>query len=241
MGMTHTESSKVDRGPRRRGGTAVWAVATALLLAGAEASGAAFTESGDAGSSIATAQLTATTGPVTLDSISGTIGTTSDRDLYQIYITGDGTFSATTVGLPGTIFDTQLFLFDYKGAGVVANDDDPSGEGSSRARSTITGSSLAAGLYYLLIDVSGSYPTSPSGLIFPNYITDASAEFDMVGPTGPGGGLLLTGYSGTGAETGTYTIALTGAVAAPEPGTLALMLIGGPALALAYRLRRREA
>jgi hypothetical protein len=41
--------------------------------------------------------------------------------MYAIYIEDPATFSATTVG--GATFDTQLWLFDANGKGVVANDD----------------------------------------------------------------------------------------------------------------------
>jgi hypothetical protein len=62
-------------------------------------------------------------GPGALTSISGTVSSGTDADMYQIFISSPGTFSATTVGTPGTLTDTQLFLFDASGFGVYANDD----------------------------------------------------------------------------------------------------------------------
>ena len=67
-------------------------------------------------------------GPLT--QITGTISSTTDRDMFEIFITGGGTFSATTVGTPGTVFDTQRYLFDSTGKGVYANDDDIAGAGA---------------------------------------------------------------------------------------------------------------
>ena len=245
------EETGPARGPRPRAGSIgrrlmlAWAVAAAALAVAPAAGASAYTENGDAGSLPATAQFTLGAGPGPLTSISGTISSTTDRDMYEIYISGDGTFSATTVGQPGTVFDTQLFLFDSNGRGVFANDDDPNGAGASQFRSTLPAgdplSPLTPGIYYLLIDNSPSFPTGTGGVIFPNYVTSPAAETAVVGPTGPGGASPITGFSGSGTETGTYTIALTGATAVPEPGALALMLSAAPGLYAVARLRRRRA
>jgi hypothetical protein len=217
-------------------------LALALALAAAPAATAAtWTEVGDAGTLPSNAQVAFGDGGLT--SISGSLNSTTDRDMFEIYIDGGGTFSATTVAQPGTVFDTQLFLFDSSGMGVYASDDDPSAAGASQFRSTLPASNpltpVASGYYFLLIDNSPSFPTGAGGVIFPNFATSAAAEFAVVGPTGPGGGSPITGYSGSGTETGTYTIALTGAsFIIPEPGTLALLAAGSPVL-LALALRRR--
>jgi hypothetical protein len=226
-----------------------WALAAVLAAARAATAGT-WTEVGDAGQLPSTAQVTLGLPNSLLTAISGTISTTSDHDMFEIYIPVGSAFSATTVGQPGTIFDTQLFLFDSTGRGVYANDDDAAGAGASLFRSTLPAGSplgpVTTGYYFLLIDVSGSYPTSSGGVIFPNFSTNPANETAVVGPTGPGGGSTITGYSGTGAETGTYTIALAGAMTAvivPHPGGLVLLLTGSPCLltfALVRRVRARS-
>jgi hypothetical protein len=187
---------------------------------------------GDAGDLPATAQVTAGIGALT--SISGTIGSATDADLYQIFITGGGTFSATTASTPGTTLgDPQLFLFNAAGIGVYANDD----FGGSLQATLPAGNPLtptAPGLYYLAITSFNRDPVSPGGVIFP--------VGTLVGPTGPGGGQPVSGYTGTGG-TGTYAIRLTGAEFAviPEPGTLTLLGAGALGLLACGRRRRKQA
>ena len=205
----------------------------------------------DAGDLPGTAQVTTGTTGTTLTGISGTttaIGTTGlfDSDMFEIYIANPSTFSASTTAfvVGANNFDSQLSLFTLGGVGVVSNDDAASGgEQSAIAAGSVTG---AAGYYYLLLSGSGRYATSAGGLIFPNYtdgVTDPSAT---VGPTGPGGGSAITGYTGNTNEGGRYSIALTGAQFAaftpvPEPGALAYVLAGAAGLALVLRSRRQAA
>lgn len=218
----------------------------ALFLSVPRPSHAAFyVETTDAGAlpAAATSLLTFPS----LTGISGNLSSTTDRDMFAIYLTGGGTFSATTVGQPGTLLDSQLFLFDSTGRGVYGNDDDASGQGSNQFRSTLPANSartpLSAGIYYLLIVASGANPTGNGGLIFPNYITPPTVDpTAVVGPTGPGGGSPITGYTGTASESGTYSIALTGVGSIPEPSSILLV---GTAIALVAGgrtlLRRRAA
>jgi hypothetical protein len=200
-------------------------IAAAAIAIATSASAASHNEVGDAGQLPGTAQNPAGAGA--LSSISGKIATGSDVDMYRIILNG-GAFGATTVGTPGTLGDTQLYLFNASGIGVLANDDDP---GGTTLRSTISGS-LPSGTYYLAISSFDADPISAGGLIFP------SAPFTgLFGPSGPGGGQAISGWSGSGGD-GTYTIELRGACAAPEPGSLALLATG--ALPLLRRLRRRR-
>ena len=215
------------------------AMVTVLVLS-PTGSAQTWTEEGDAGSLPAIAQITAGIGQLT--TITGTISNTFDPDMYQIYLTGGGTFSATTVGQPGTLFDTQLFLFDATGRGVYANDDEV---GGASFRSTLPAfhplTPTTAGLYYLLVTPFNYFPSSgpPTmlNLIFPL----VSPERAVVGPTGLGGASPITAYTGfVAVETGTYTIRLTGTeFAVPEPGTLALASIGMFGL-LSHARRRRK-
>jgi hypothetical protein len=93
------------------------------------------------------------TGSGNLTQIYGAIGSTTDADLFRITMCNPGSFSATTVGPPDTnppwLADTQLFLFDAAGTGIVMDDDDPAGTSlRSRLTAAYTGT-LPAGIYYL--------------------------------------------------------------------------------------------
>ena len=199
-------------------------VALAIILGLApRAAAITFNEIGDAGNLPAFSQAAGVV-PV-LTTITGSIGssTSTDADMFAISFSQAGTFSATTVGTPGTLDDTQLFLFRFPGQGVVANDDS-NFTLRSRVSSTVT-----PGLYFLGISGFDVDPVSPGGLIFPSFPFDA-----VFGPTGPGGGSAITGWQGFG-TTGTYTIALD-LQPVPEPGTF---LLFGSALAGGAWVRTR--
>src|SRR3954449_412851 len=98
----------------------LFAFAAAVTLS-TSAVHAQFVEAGDAGQTLAGASNTGVFG-TTLTSITGTIGSATDADLYRIVITAPTTFSASTVnGL--TSIDTALFLFNGSGAAIYMNDD----------------------------------------------------------------------------------------------------------------------
>lgn len=66
--------------------------------------------------------------------------------MYAIYLTDPANFNASTVG--GANWDTQLWLFDADGKGVVADDD------TGGLQSTITNANgwiQGPGLYYFAI------------------------------------------------------------------------------------------
>ena len=208
---------------------------------------ATYTETGDAGDLPATAQIV--TGPTStsLDSITGSLTLTtaiSDGDMYQIFISNPAAFSASdTAFIQGyNNFDSQIFLFNAQGIGVVANDDAASGGSqSSIAAGSISGSQI--GVYYILIDGSSRYPVSSGGLIFPNLTDGTTDPTGTYGPTGPGGAQAISSYTGSSNEAGAYRIALTGAqfVVVPEPGSVAFMLAGTAGVALTVLRRRRAA
>lgn len=214
--------------------TAVSVLSTVLFSGHAQA--VTFTETDDAGETLSTAQVIPSE-PLPLESISGTLA--GDADLFQIFLTGGQTFSATTVG--GANFDTQLFLFNADGFGVYFNDDS-----SGTQQSTLPASSqftpTTSGIYYLAVSGFDYNPVNEDGVdIFPN-LTDFPVETPLdeilqgvFGPTDLGGESPLSEFDGAilyGDESYIITLtgAQTGAETVPEPssvlGTLALGACG---------------
>lgn len=111
-------------------------------------------EVGDAGDLPATAQVL--TGLATITSISGTIQSASDVDMFQFTLASPATLSFM-VAAASTI-DSQLFLFNAAGAGLWANDD----MGTS-LDAQIT-ASLASGIYYLAISSWDRHPVNAANL-----------------------------------------------------------------------------
>lgn len=145
-----------------------------------------FFETGDAGQDLDTAQVA--TGSGVLNGIVGTLPTDPvffnptippDVDLFQIMIDDPDAFSATTLN-DGTseIFDTQLYLFDANGLGVIANSN--TSLSVFEFRSTIPpGSVDEAGEYFLGIALFGSRPIDEKGdYLFP----DLSSSDEVEGP-----------------------------------------------------------
>ena len=220
---------------------ATWAVA--LFLSTGPAHGTSFSEVGDAGDLPAIAQVPGGVG--SLDEILGRIGNPSDQDMFKIFISDPANFSASTNN-PGTNLsqdsDTQLFLFDVNGMGLLANDDDPTAQD---VRSNIPAGSFGGppGLYFLAISIFDNDPVSAGGEIFDN---DAPPLNDtIVGPSGPGGGSPIIGWSSDPfvPQDGPYRIALTAATFPPRqvvtaPASLLTLGIAIFGL-LGYRSRRR--
>ncbi len=177
-----------------------------------------------------------------------TASTASNPDLYRIIITGTSPFSATTVGLNTTVFDTQLFLFDSTGAGVYANDDDENQSFGSQYLSTINPTTpVTPGVYYLGVATYGAIPrsggTTAAFDMFPNTFDDTTGAVTTTGLKTPRPGvtgpLTFWSLSGADVETGTYSIALTGATyAVPEASTW--VSFGLPALLVLGVLARRR-
>ena len=155
-----------------------------------------------------------------LTTISGALD--GDADLFQIFISGDQPFSATTLspatlldlpidntlGIPtGLLADPQLFLFDAMGNGVFGNDDL---FGSTQSTLPSMANSLDPGIYFLAISGFGYNPFSTGGDIF----ADASLDGILL-PTELGGNRPLAGFAGESLSSGNYTIALTGAQTIP--------------------------
>ena len=93
------------------------------VLASASLQAQTWTETGDAGQTLGTAQAAGVIANQALNQISGTISSATDADLFRFTITAPTTFSATTTGGGLTTLDTALFLFNSSGAAIYTNDD----------------------------------------------------------------------------------------------------------------------
>ncbi|MDJ0648676.1 MAG: filamentous hemagglutinin N-terminal domain-containing protein [Xenococcaceae cyanobacterium MO_188.B19] len=164
---------------------------------------------GDAGELIETALFVSDSPGKALESISGNISDVEDVDLFQIYLTGEKSFSASTVGV-SNIF-TQLFLFNADGFGIYTNDNQA---GCNCFQATLPANHPLTppepGIYYLAISGDGVFPASEEGLIFPSRLQ--TGDFESIdGTTGAAGDLPLSGWVDVfGFDDGSYVINLTG-------------------------------
>jgi hypothetical protein len=187
--------------------TGLLALALVALVPGVAHAQAA-TEVGDAGSLPATAQ--AFLGPV--DSITGTLDTLDQEDLYGVCLAGGRTFSASTLG--SEIADTQLFLFDAIGRGVYANDD----SANSLQAVLPAGISLTpqqSGVYYLGISSFDADPVSAAGPIFGGEVFIDDVRYFVPAP--PGGDAPVSDWTLFGTYTGGYQIQMTGTTVGCRP------------------------
>lgn len=183
--------------PRRA--AAVAALALVLLLAAAGALAQGWTESGDAGSLVSTAQVTVGSGAFT--SIAGLLAAHNDVDVYCVQLT-----SVPPAGLPlvalnpcAMMADPSVYLFDANGFGLSANMTCSGGMKQVTAPPT----SLAPGLYYVAVANYDWLPHSTGGDIFPMAFTGPLL------PTGPGAGSPLNGWTGPLTVTGPTVYTLT--------------------------------
>jgi hypothetical protein len=189
----NSDAANAAKGGKMMMKRAVWALLTigALTLS---ASAQIWYEQGDAGDLPETAQ---STGSGTLSQIQGSLDV-NDVDMYAIYITDPAAFSASTVR--GATWDTQLFLFDANGVGVVAEDD------TGGLQSTIdntAGCITAPGLYYLAITRYNKDPLgcNEGGLWSTN---------DNNCPNGTESSSRVNSWTSSTGTAGSYTIFLTG-------------------------------
>ena len=195
-------------------------------------------EQGDAGDSLATANVIGEVFP--LNHIAGTLPDNDPNgvDLYQLFIPDPSKFSASTDNFPSTdLLDTWLYLFDENGMGIAAS---ASSVGGSFHASISEGSVLAPpGQYYLAVTRLDSAPQSATGPIFPDLVF-ASTNGEVVGPTGTGGNNPLASWTSLQfLDFENYQIDLTGAASAvPEPSA-AMIWACGSLLFVSSRKRKR--
>lgn len=221
----------------------VFIVACLCIFSADGIAGTIHVESGDAGQCFGYAQDV--TGFGRLDGIQGTLPTDSnllnppDIDLFRISIDDPVNFSATTVNSGTSPFlDTQLYLFQSDGTGVIANSI-TSFTPFPEFRSTIPVDTVTtAGQYLLGIALFGSRPIAADGsFLFP----DLSLSDDVATPLTSG---VLDDWSTLQLSDPNqdYRIDLTGAsflepaAVIPEPASAAIWACIG---LVAFRGRRR--
>ena len=178
-------------------------------------------EVGDAGDLPASAQILTGVGDIT--TISGTIQSPTDVDMYQIFVTGASPLLLQAA--TWSTIDSQIFLFNAAGFAVLGNDDL-----GTTLDASIT-ASVPSGLYYVAIS---SWDRDPVNAANQEIFTDAGGVLQT--PINGGGPVM--GYSGVG-TIGTYTIHTRGIGVIPEPQTWAL--VGAGLVAMFGRLLRRGA
>ena len=192
-----------------------------------------------------TVPVTHITGALTGSAFRG-VDANDYEDMYQIRILdprdcGGKGFTANTTWMvtPGGIndFNTQLWLFDATGRGLLGNDD--AGIGVPQSFISFPANDLTLqpftgpGIYYLAITGFNDDPLSPGGPIF-----NQASPFEISGPDGPGAPLPINNWSANGtSDIGLYDIELECVGAVPEPAACSLVLVG-VALALTRRGRR---
>ncbi len=206
---------------------------TSLVVAGPD-----WTEVGDAGSFLGSAQTPLGVGAISR--ISGSLGGEGESgDFEDMFIISVDEPMAFRLELLNPGFDAQLFIFNitFSGGalGLLANDNANAGTTDPILTSMSTDGSSAVldlpGIYAVAIAGAGRNPTSDNGLIF-----DLANPFEISGADGPGGLLRHTGWTGEG-EVGDYAVELEGIDFAKIPApavTLPIAMLG-----LAATRRRR--
>jgi len=219
--------------------TALAALLTSTLFAAAPASALVWNEIG-AGSSLATAEVTAAPGMPALTGISGflnsvnivEVGPIYEIDLFKIHIWDAGEFYASVGPMDD---DTALFLFDGQGNAVFANDDF-----DNLLPTLPAGIAPAMGDYYLGIGLSGTSPVDSMGADLFTWEPSGFYTFGQPSGAGPLAGWMVN-TAGTELPIA-YSITLTGATVAavPEPASALMLLLGIGGLVAGRSLRRNQ-
>jgi hypothetical protein len=201
-----------------------------LVLLANPAHAVDWTETGDAGQLVSTAQMP--TGDDRLRNIYGTISTNNDVDLFRIYISNPTTFSAGVSSTSGNL-DSGLILFNQGGYALYGNDDAMLGTRTSGLPAGHLNGPQAPGWYNLAIFALGTPPVSGDGFTLDHYMFPnvSSPYTQILTATGPGGAAPLTGWAqleDTVALNEEYCIRLSGVRVSPipEPETYAMLLAG---------------
>ncbi len=170
------------------------------------------------------------------------------EDMYKIQIVDPVRFSAQTTNPGNATFNTELWLFDANGRGLLGNDDGAAGSLGSQLSPPANDATAkmipGAGIYFLAISGFDNNPASVTGPIF-----NQATPFEVSGPDGPGGQDPIVAWTGTGSsEVGFYVIVLEGACFAdggciPAASTwglviLTLAVLTAAAIVLGFRHRR---
>ena len=228
--------------------TASWLVALAMCI---PAGASTIVASGAGGLTGSAQDLTGVLPTEILGSIPVTTDPIAGVNVFKFKILNYLQFSAIARPTASGIPDTELFLFDSSGNGVLFNDDAsgantlsclPSADaGVNPCPTTLPGGvgPTSNGVYYLAITRSANSPLDgTSASIFTNLLST-----DVVGPNSGAG--PLAGWDGgyfTQADSSlvNYDILLTGTtpvVATPEPATWAMIALAGVGFALARVVR----
>lgn len=152
----------------------------------------------------------------TLNTIHGMLSVDFDspdfQDMYLIRIDCPTaiTFKAgTDPSFGGSAdFNTQLWLFNASGLGLLANNDvTPSMGLSGFGNMSTDGTGVVVstpGLYYIAISGAGSVPVNSFGAALFSF----TSPIEVSGPDGPGGSTPIASWSG-GGDTGEYLIAFS--------------------------------
>lgn len=206
-----------------------WTLTGIAILSAAAAAGPDWTEVGDAGSFVSSAQTPLGAG--TISTISGSLGGEGETgDFEDMYIIRVDEPTSFRLELLNPNFDAQLFLFNITlaggGLGLLANDNADANTVNPVLTSIATDGSNAVldlpGIYAVAVAGAGRSPVSDAGLIF-----DFASPTEISGADGPGGLLRHTGWVGEGAV-GAYSVELEGVDFAkiPAPGVAAVLGLG---------------
>lgn len=178
-------NNKLYHGNSLGAGRRLIALAAAALLAAPVASAQVWTEIGDAGDLLGTAQVTLGAGGLT--TIDGVLAEHDDIDLYCIQLTATPPAGLPLVSLQcAQDAGPSPWLFDAVGMGVRANQICAGGMKVLTAPNV----SLAPGLYYVAVSHVTYPPSSALGNIWQTPV------FGPTSPDGPGAGSGLLSWIG---------------------------------------------
>jgi hypothetical protein len=194
-----------------------------------------YTEVGDVGQLISTAQVidlgnaTSTSTDPGLTSITGNVARIN-ADMFGIFLTGGQLFTASTLPVGGANYNSQIFLFNDQGFGLIANDN----SGGTR-RSALSFTPTTSGVYYLAISGFNYDPRDAQG----NDIFAGNLIGQLL-PNPQAGALDRWATNRATSATFNYALGLTGAKPVPEPimggGFLAFAVLGA---ASTFRPKKR--